>query len=136
MALLFYYRRSTFGEAKGPEAMGDRSLRLRSRPHGRSHATSASASQQWRRIICDGLYLTPTQSVSGISGQAKIRNGGSALGSPLEPIFVTAPAASKNEACFRSGQKQLENSHLASLVYIRDTLCRFVSYVVQFLSSS
>jgi len=33
----------------------------------------------------------------------------------LEPIFTSTPAASKNEARFKSGQKQLKNNHLASL---------------------
>ena len=32
----------------------------------------------------------------------------------LEPIFDTAPAASKNEACFKSGQCRLKNNHLAT----------------------
>ena len=30
----------------------------------------------------------------------------------LEPIFPTSPAASKNDACFKSGQNRLENNHL------------------------
>jgi hypothetical protein len=45
-------------------------------------------------------------------GQAKSANGGSIF--KLEPIFDTAPAASKNEACFKSGQSQLKNNHLAT----------------------
>jgi hypothetical protein len=32
----------------------------------------------------------------------------------LEPIFDTAPAASKNEARFKSGQSQLKNNHPAT----------------------
>ncbi len=32
----------------------------------------------------------------------------------LEPIFDTGPAASKSEACFKSGQSRLENNHLAT----------------------
>jgi len=43
----------------------------------------------------------------------------------LEPILNTAPAASKNNAGFKSGQNRLKNKQLASLIYIRDTLCRF-----------
>ena len=34
----------------------------------------------------------------------------------LEPIFSTVPAASKNDACFKSGQKQHKINHLASLI--------------------
>ena len=52
----------------------------------------------------------------------KIRNGGKILGSIQ--FFATAPAASKNDTCFKSGQKWLKNSHLALLVLIRDTLCK------------
>ncbi len=33
----------------------------------------------------------------------------------LEPIFDTAPAASKNKARFKSGQSRLKNKHLATL---------------------
>jgi len=36
-------------------------------------------------------------------GQAKFPNGGSVLGSN-EPIFTHAPATSKNDARFKSGQ--------------------------------
>jgi len=42
----------------------------------------------------------------------------------LEPIYATAPAASKNTALFNSGQNRLENNRLASLILIGDTLCR------------
>ena len=38
-------------------------------------------------------------------GQAKFAHGGKVLG---EPIFTTAPAASKNNARFKSGQNRLE----------------------------
>jgi hypothetical protein len=31
----------------------------------------------------------------------------------LEPIFITAPAASKNDAQFKSGQNQLKNKQFA-----------------------
>ncbi len=34
----------------------------------------------------------------------------------LKPIYTTAPAASKNDAQFKSGQNRLENNHLASLI--------------------
>jgi len=34
----------------------------------------------------------------------------------LKPIYTTAPAASKNNARFESGQNQLENDHLALLI--------------------
>ncbi len=34
----------------------------------------------------------------------------------LKPIFTTAPAASKNDAHFKSGQNGLKNNHVASLV--------------------
>ncbi len=34
----------------------------------------------------------------------------------LEPIFNTAPAASKNDAQFKSGQNQLDNKQLTSLI--------------------
>ena len=43
------------------------------------------------------------------------------FGFGLKPIFVTDPAVSKNDAHCKSGQKWLENNHLASLVWIRDT---------------
>ena len=36
---------------------------------------------------------------------------------------TTAPAASKNDACFKCGQNRLENNHLGSEILIRDTLC-------------
>ena len=32
----------------------------------------------------------------------------------LKLIFTTAPAASKNGACFKNGHNQLKNNHLAS----------------------
>ncbi len=32
----------------------------------------------------------------------------------LEPIFDTAPAASKNKARFKSGQSRLKNNHLTT----------------------
>jgi len=32
-----------------------------------------------------------------------------------------SPANSKNDACFRSGEKRLKNNHQALLVKIRDT---------------
>jgi hypothetical protein len=44
--------------------------------------------------------------------KAKSANGG--FDFKLEPIFDTAPAASKNKACFKSGQNQLKNNHLAT----------------------
>ena len=34
----------------------------------------------------------------------------------FEPIFATAPAATKNDTCPKSGRKWLENNHLAFLV--------------------
>jgi len=34
----------------------------------------------------------------------------------LRPIFNTAPAASKNNAWFKSGQNQLENKQLALFI--------------------
>ena len=40
------------------------------------------------------------------------------IGFRLEPIFAAAPTALEND------QKWPENNHLASLVFIRDTLCR------------
>jgi hypothetical protein len=42
--------------------------------------------------------------------QAKFANGGF----KLEPIFDAAPAASKNEAGFKSDQSRLKNNHLAT----------------------
>ena len=45
----------------------------------------------------------------------------------LELIFTTPPAASRNDACFKSGQNRLKNDHLALLVLIRDTLCSFTN---------
>jgi hypothetical protein len=44
--------------------------------------------------------------------KAKSANGGSILSS--SQFFDTAPAASKNEARFKSGQSWLENNHLAT----------------------
>ena len=43
----------------------------------------------------------------------------------VKPIFTTAAAASKYDTRFKSGQSWLENNHLASLVYIRDTCSTF-----------
>ncbi len=43
----------------------------------------------------------------------------------LKPIYTTAPAAFKNDLRFKSGQNQLENHHIALLIKICDTLCRF-----------
>ena len=37
-------------------------------------------------------------------------------------FFTTAPAASKNDACFKNGQKRPKNNDLALLLQIRDTL--------------
>ncbi len=34
----------------------------------------------------------------------------------LEPIYATAPAASKNTARFKCGKNRLENNRLASLI--------------------
>jgi hypothetical protein len=44
--------------------------------------------------------------------KAKSANGGSILSS--SHFFDTAPAASKNKACFKSGQSWLKNNHLAT----------------------
>ncbi len=44
--------------------------------------------------------------------QAKSANGSSILS--LSQFFDTASAASKNEACFKSGQSRLEKNHLAT----------------------
>ncbi len=41
----------------------------------------------------------------------------------LEPIFNTAPDASKNNGCFKSGQNHHKNNHLTSLIYICDAFC-------------
>jgi len=38
------------------------------------------------------------------------------------PIVATAPAASKNTTCFKSGQKKLENNHLTSKVKVRQNM--------------
>jgi len=46
--------------------------------------------------------------------KAKFPDGG--LIFRLEPIFNTAPAASKNTAQFKSGQNWPKNNHLASLI--------------------
>jgi len=37
-------------------------------------------------------------------------------------IYTTAPAASKYDARFKSGQNHDKNNHLALLIQIRDTL--------------
>jgi len=37
-------------------------------------------------------------------------------------IFVTAPAASKNDAKFKSAQKWLKINHLSSLIYNHATI--------------
>jgi hypothetical protein len=42
----------------------------------------------------------------------------------LKAIFTTAAVTSKKMASFKSSQKQPENNHIASLVQIRDTLCK------------
>jgi hypothetical protein len=42
----------------------------------------------------------------------------------LEANFSTAIEASKNKACFQSGQNRLKNNHLAILIYIRETHSR------------
>jgi hypothetical protein len=34
----------------------------------------------------------------------------------LKPIFAAAPVASKNDACYKSGQKGIENNLLATLI--------------------
>ncbi len=39
-------------------------------------------------------------------------------------IFNTAPAASKDNALFKTCQNQLKNNQLALLIQICDTLCR------------
>ena len=41
----------------------------------------------------------------------------------FKPIFATVTTGTKNNTQFKSGQKWLENNHLALLVLIRDTLC-------------
>ncbi len=33
----------------------------------------------------------------------------------LEPMFATAPAATRNDTCFKKGQNRLKNNHLAIL---------------------
>jgi len=48
-------------------------------------------------------------------GQAKFPDGGSII-CKLEPIFNTAPAASKNAARFKSGRNQPKNNHLTSFI--------------------
>ena len=49
----------------------------------------------------------------------------------LQQTFATTPAASKNITRFKSGQKWLKNNHLASLVWITDTLCSKKSQFVK-----
>jgi hypothetical protein len=34
----------------------------------------------------------------------------------IKPILETVPAASKKEACFKSGQNQLKNNHLDTTI--------------------
>ncbi len=34
----------------------------------------------------------------------------------LEPIFASAPVASRNDACFKNGPNFILNNHLASLI--------------------
>jgi len=49
------------------------------------------------------------------------------IGFRLEPIYTTAPAASKNDSRL-SGQNRLKNNHIASL--IRNTLCMLMMQLV------
>jgi hypothetical protein len=58
------------------------------------------------------IIVVPTYSVFQGFSKAKYSNGG--FDFKLEPIFDTAPAASKNEACFKSAQSQLKNNHLST----------------------
>jgi hypothetical protein len=53
------------------------------------------------------------------------------FGFRLKPIFITAPAASKNNAQFKSSQNRLETNHFALLILIRDKLCRNLAFLVQ-----
>jgi hypothetical protein len=41
----------------------------------------------------------------------------------LNPRFATAPAASKNDTHYKSGQNILKNNHLATLILISETDC-------------
>jgi len=66
-------------------------------------------------------YFTIYRALYGF-GQAKFSDSCSVLGL-IGPIFNSAPAASENDALFKSGQNQLENKQLALLILIRDTLC-------------
>ncbi len=47
----------------------------------------------------------------------------------MEPIYTYAPAASKNDAQFESGQNRLKNNHLDSEIQVRDTLCDSVANI-------
>jgi len=53
-----------------------------------------------------------------------------AYGFRFRPLFATAPAAAKNDACFKGVQNRLEYYH-DLLVYIRDTFC--MSYSISSL---
>jgi len=57
-------------------------------------------------------------------GQAKFVYGAWWFNFKLEPIIITSPAVFKNDVQLKSGQKQLKNKQLASLIKILDTLCR------------
>jgi len=46
--------------------------------------------------------------------EAKFAYGGSVF--RLEPIFTTAPAASKNDAQFKKWSKSIQNNHRASCI--------------------
>jgi hypothetical protein len=46
----------------------------------------------------------------------------------LEPIFDSATVASKNDACYKSGQNWLENNHFAILAQIGETDCIKTNY--------
>ncbi len=71
---------------------------------------------QWsyRQAYTFIIFFETYRSFHGI-GQAKFAYGGSILG-PSQLTLLYCPAASKNDAQFKSGQNWLENNHHASLI--------------------
>ncbi len=49
----------------------------------------------------------------------------------IKLIFSVVSAASKNEACFKSGQNRLENNHLAIKNYFRGKLTVYTHTLIQ-----
>ena len=90
---------------------------LRIRPRPRRPCPCYGPAYDISKIV-NGIIAThcPKCHINSVSGVWTNTTWWWRFGFSLKQIYATAPAASKNNAHFNSGQKGLENNHLAMLV--------------------